>query len=117
MKIPLYAALFSLLFSSCKFSGFYDEANRKFSDQYFKTAIAHIEMYNIRHGHYPAVLDSLEFIGDWNQFIFESVAYEKLDTGYRLDVVIGLQEVNPEEIKYPAEFWKGLGIKKSNVLK
>jgi hypothetical protein len=103
-------------FTSCDFLNFADKANSQFADQHFKTAISQIELYNIRYGHYPETLDSLDFLGDWDKMIFTSVKYERLDTGYRLDAVQGIIKGKPSNLNYPKEFWQGLGIKQSNLL-
>lgn len=106
-----------VIFTSCDFLNFADEANSKFADQYFKTAVAQIEIYNIRYGHFPETLDSLTFLGDWDKMIFTSVDYERLENGYRLDAVFGIIKGKPSDLNYPKEFWQGLGIKQSNLLK
>jgi hypothetical protein len=42
------------------------------------------------------------------------VKYEKLDSGYSLDLVNGWLG-RPTTLKYPKEFWNGLGLIKSNM--
>lgn len=108
--------LIILVLSSCFPDGFQESANQKFGDQHFKTAISLIELHKIREGEYPLTLDSLKYIGDWDRIIFSSVKYKKLDNGYELDLVNGWIG-KPEELKYPKDFWKGLGLVKSNVKK
>jgi hypothetical protein len=116
MKQIIIIGLIALTFSSCDFINFQEKANSQFADQHFKTAIANIELYNIRYGQYPTSLDNLDFLGDWDKMIFGSVSYEKLDTGYRLDIVKGIVNGTPTDLKYPKEFWQGLGLKQSNIL-
>lgn len=116
MKQIIIIGLFALTFSSCDFINFQEKANAKFADQHFKTAVANIELYNIRYGQYPSSLDSLDFLGDWDMMIFESLSYEKLDTGYRLDITKGIVTSTQADLKYPKEFWQGLGLKQSNIL-
>jgi hypothetical protein len=41
-------------------------ADAKFGDQSFKTAVALIELYHVRHGVYPETLTDLDFTGDWD---------------------------------------------------
>lgn len=94
-----------------------NEANLIFADQYFKTAIAHIELYNIRHGNYPLHLDSLDFVSEFDKAAFASVSYAKLDKGYQLDILNGPIDGSPVTLQYPKEFWQGLGLKQSNLLK
>ena len=56
-------AAIMLLTGCAKFSR---EADAKFGDQNFKTAISLIELYRVRHGTYPATLSELDFNGDWD---------------------------------------------------
>lgn len=90
--------------------------NQKFGDQHFKTAIALIELHKTRFGEYPETLDSLKYVGDWDKLFCRDVKYQKLDTGYVLDLVNGWVG-SPKELKYPDNFWKGLGLVKSNLKK
>lgn len=116
MKHICYTLVILLLFISCNFPNFSNiekEANVKFADQHFKTAISLIELYNIRHKEYPISLEKIDYIGDWDLLIFSSLKYTKLESGYELDVING----SADELKYPDEFWQGLGLKKSNVFK
>ncbi len=116
MKRLAIFGIFVLTLSSCDFLNFADKANSKFADQHFKTAISQIELYHLRYGHYPETLERLDFLGDWDKLIYSSVDYERLDTGYRLDVVMGIIKGKPSNLNYPKEFWQGLGIKQSNLL-
>lgn len=106
------AALLSvpIIFSACAFQR---EADRKFGDQDFKTAIALIELHKIRFGEYPASLKELKFVGEWDAIALSAVEYKRLDNGYELNAVKGW--VGKPELKYPPEFWRGLGLVKSNV--
>ena len=89
------------------------EADAKFGDQHFKTAVALIELYRIRHGDYPPSLDQLDFVGDWDRIALSSVKYERLPDGYALDLVRGW--VGKPEVSYPPDFWRGLGARRTNV--
>ncbi|BDD11748.1 hypothetical protein FUAX_41800 (plasmid) [Fulvitalea axinellae] len=100
--------------SGCFPEGFKEQANQKFGDQHFKTAISLIELHKIREGAYPSSLDGLKYIGEWDKMIFTSVRYKKLDKGYELDLVDGWLG-KPEDLNYPDGFWRGLGLVKSNV--
>lgn len=91
-----------------------ENANQKFGDQHFKTAIALIELHKVREGEYPSSLDSLKYLGDWDKAIFSSVKYTRLNDGYELDLINGWIG-KPKNLKYPPEFWKGLGLVKSNL--
>jgi hypothetical protein len=95
---------------------FTEQANQQFGDQHFKTAIALIELHKIRYKEYPNSLDELKYIGEWDKIIFSSVKYKKLSVGYRLDLINGWVG-KPESLKYPDDFWVGLGLKESNIMK
>jgi hypothetical protein len=112
MTFSLTAALLSvaIVFSGCAFQ---KEADRKFGDQHFKTAISLIELHKIRFGEYPASLNDLKFLGEWDAIALNGVAYKRLDNGYELNATRGW--VGKPELKYPAEFWRGLGLVKSNL--
>lgn len=98
---------------SCNFGDFQKEADAKFGDQHFKTAIALIELHKVRFGEYPKNLNELKFTGEWDKIIFSSVEYQRLENGYELNVVRGW--AGKPELKYPEEFWKNLGLVKSNL--
>lgn len=99
-----------LLVSGCNFQ---KQADQQFGDQHFKTAIALIELHKIRYGEYPENLSKLKFVGDWDQLALRSVSYSKLKNGYTLQVSRGW--VGKPNLKYPAEFWQGLGIKNTDL--
>lgn len=115
--MKIYTVFFSsiLIFYSCHFPAIERKAAGQFTDQYFKTAIALVELYHTRYGHYPAHLDSLTYLGDWDKMIFDFVKYQRLDTGYQLDVVPGPLHAKPEDLSFPTDFWQGIGLKRSNV--
>ncbi len=104
----------SVFLTGCFPEGLEEEANQKFGDQHFKTAINLIELHKVREGEYPLSLDSLKYLGDWDQMVFSSVEYKKLKNGYELNLVNGWNG-KPKKLVYPKEFWKGLGIVKSNM--
>jgi hypothetical protein len=109
LRIGLFCAL--LLLGGCNFpTSFFDE---KFGDQHFKTSISLIELHKLRTGAYPESLDDLKFTGDWDRIATRSVEYRRLDTGYELNIDRGW--MGRPELSYPPEFWRGLGIVKSNV--
>ena len=115
-KILIVLIASTLLFAQCGMKKLEKQAMEKFGDQHFKTAIALIELHKIRFGEYPTTLDSLKFIGDWDQMIFASIKYQKLDKGYELDLTNDLLGM-PDSLNYPDEFWKGLGLVRSNMKK
>ncbi len=110
------AIIVVLLLTQCDLGKFKEGANKQFGDQHFKTAISLIELHKIRFGEYPATLDSIKYSGDWDKIVWTSVKYEKLDTGYVLNLTNGWIG-KPNTLKYPDEFWKGLGLIKSNLKK
>ncbi len=85
----------------------------QFGDQHFKTAISLIELHKVRSGVYPESLKDLKFTGGWDAIAIGSVEYHRLDTGYELNVTRGW--VGKPELSYPPDFWRGLGVAKSNV--
>jgi len=116
MRLFILLLLSTLLFTACGFQKLQEQANQKFGDQHFKTAVALIELHKLREGSYPEALSDLKYMGDWDAMIYSSVKYTKLEEGYELDLVNGWVGA-PEELEYPEDFWKGLGIRKSNLMK
>lgn len=108
--------LVMLTVAGCIPERFKEQANQQFGDQHFKTAIALVELHKLREGEYPQTLNDLKYVGDWDRIIFSSVKYTKLDDGYELDLINGWMG-KPEELEYPDDFWKGLGLVKSNMKK
>jgi len=106
--------LVTLMLSSCFPDNVKENANQKFGDQHFKTAISLIELHKVRNGEYPKKLSQLEYIGDWDQMIFRSVEYERTGEGYELNLINGWMG-KPENLNYPDDFWEGLGLVKSNM--
>jgi hypothetical protein len=82
------------------------------SDQRFKTAVALIELHRVRFGSYPTSLDNLKFIGYRDRTSLAGVKYELLPDGYSLDVV---GSGKPPDLTYSSDFWRGLGLRRSNV--
>ena len=97
-------------FSACAFQ---KEADQKFGDQHFKTAISLIELHLLRFGEYPAAFEDLKFTGEWDQIALNSIDYMRVGNGYERNVSRGW--VAKPELKYPDEFWQGLGLVKSNM--
>lgn len=107
MKLLGYALSFLVLLSGCDFQ---QQADQKFGDQHFKTAIALIELHKTRFGEYPEHLQDIKYIGAWDPMALQSVNYQKHPDGYTLEVARGWV-AKPGEFDYPPEFWQGLGIK------
>lgn len=103
-----------LVVASISACDFQQEANNKFGDQHFKTAIALIELYKVRKGEYPASLNDIKFTGDWDTIALASVQYKKNAKGYQLDLINGWVG-QPKDLNYPQEFWHGLGLTESNM--
>ena len=93
---------------------FQKQADAQFGDQNFKSAIALIELHKVRFGSYPEHLSDLRFTGQWDQIWMSAVKYTKLPDGYELDLVRGWVGA-PNDLAYPPEFWRGLGLRKTNV--
>lgn len=92
---------------------FAGKTDATFGDQNFKTAVALIELYHVRHGAYPATLRDIDFTGGWDALALSSVKYERLPDGYTLEIERGW--VGKPALSYPPEFWRGLGIRRTNV--
>jgi hypothetical protein len=101
----------SLALAGC--GQFRQQADAQFGDQNFKSAIALIELHKVRFGSYPTTLADLKFLGSWDQNWTSAVEYRKLDEGYELNVTRGW--VGRPELEYPADFWHGIGVRKTNV--
>lgn len=84
-----------------------------FGRQHFVSAVAMIELYNVRNGEYPDTLNDLEFLGDWDKIWMNVVRYEKTESGYNLFVERGW--MGRPSLFFPVEFKNGLGIEKTNV--
>jgi hypothetical protein len=89
-------------------------ADAKFGDQHFKTAISLIELHKIRYGAYPESLKDLKYTGDWDGIALGSVQYKRLENGYELNLTRGW--VGQPELTYPDDFWRGLGIVRTNMV-
>ena len=83
-------------------------------DQRFKTAIALVELHRLRFGKYPDSLDDLQFLGASDRrTLAKGLRYEKLPDGYGLDIVSGKDQ--KPRVTYLPDFWRGLGIRRTNV--
>ena len=103
----LTIVLVTLLLAACEFQ---EQADQKFGDQHFKTAIALIELHKVRTGSYPKNLGELRFTGDWDQIAIASVSYDRLDDGYTLQITRGW--VGKPQLVFPPEFYAGLGLRR-----
>jgi hypothetical protein len=110
LKLLLAVLASTFVLSACTVQ---KEMDQKFGDQHFKTSIALIELHKIRFGEYPDFLSELKFAGEWDQIALTNVRYKKVTNGYELDVVNGW--VGKPELNYPPEFWRNLGLVRSNM--
>lgn len=99
-----------LVSSACSFQR---QMDGKFGDQDFKTAIALVELYKVRHGDYPQTLSDLHYLGGWDPIYLQGVKYRRLGNGYELDIERGW--IGKPKLSYPPGFWHGLGIVATNV--
>ena len=84
------------------------------ADQSFAFAIAFIELYRLRFGTYPDSLEALPFLSAYDRHsLVKGLRYERLPDGYALDIATPKGE--KPELSYPPDFWKGLGIRRTNV--
>ncbi len=110
LRLTISCLVLVVSVSGCDFQ---QQADAKFGDQHFKTAIALIELHKVRTGAYPENLKALQFTGDWDAIAINSVQYTRLESGYELNITRGW--VGQPTLSYPKEFWQGLGIVKSNL--
>ncbi|AYB35680.1 hypothetical protein D4L85_24185 [Chryseolinea soli] len=95
-------------------------AQKMLADQELKKAIAYIELHKLRNGSYPNALSDLKFLSAMDSSLFNSIEYTRLDSVYELNLntefsSFGGEGTKEVPLKYPPEFWKGLGCAKSNV--
>ncbi|MDF1821352.1 MAG: hypothetical protein P1U64_07265 [Alcanivoracaceae bacterium] len=88
-------------------------ADETFGRQNFVSAVALIELHKTRTGDYPASLDQLQYLGDWDQLWLSAVRYEKQPDGYNLFIERGW--ANEPDLSFPPDFKRGLGIRETNV--
>ena len=110
MKFLILGVVASLFLVGCDFQ---KQADAKFGDQNFKTAIALIELHKVRYGAYPETLKDIRYAGDWDAIGTNSVEYKRMGNGYELNINRGW--VGKPDLSYPPDFWHGLGIISSNV--
>ena len=96
------------------------DAQKIMADWAFQNAIAQIELHKLRNGHYPASLSELKFLSRMDSSMSNNVDYTRLDSVYELNLKmkyfsVAGKEGNTIELKYPPEFWVGLGCVKSNL--
>ena len=96
------------------------EVQTMLADENFKMAIAHIELHKLRNGSYPKDLSELEFLPTMDSAMFDYVEYTRLDSVYELNLKSAVPSLSDKgmdtlHLKYPPEFWAGLGCAKSNA--
>ena len=97
-----------------------NEGVKIFADQDFKRAIGQIELHKLRYGNYPNSLSELKFLSVMDSSMLSQVEYQRLDTVYELNLTSSFPKINNDgmhevDLKYPEEFWQGLGCVKSNL--
>ena len=83
--------------------------DNKFGDQELKTMVANLELYKLRHGHYPDRLSDLDFLGDWDRIGLSTVAYYPNETRSRYYVEVTRGWLCRPSLDYPDAFWAGTG--------
>ena len=94
--------------------GFIPDAEEKFGEQTFKSAIALIELHKTRIGEYPRSLEELEHLGDWDALWISAVRYEPTKNGYNLYLERGW--MGKPELVLPDNYRNGLGIEETNII-
>ncbi len=110
VRVVLASAALMFVLAGCSFR---HQMDAQFGDQNFKTAIALVELYKVRHGTYPASLDDLDYLGQWDPIYIRGVKYRRVGKGYELDIERGW--VGKPTLSYPPGFWHGLGLVATNV--
>ena len=89
------------------------------ADWEFKKAIAQIELHKVRYGSYPNSLSELKFISPMDSSMVVYIDYTSYDSMYELNLkkeYFSFEgDIERVDLKYPAEFWKGLGCFRSNL--
>jgi hypothetical protein len=99
--------------TSCSYTNLSRTVEADLADQYFKAAIALIELHKTRFGEYPKSISDIKYVGGLDVDALRHVDYKPRDTGYVLNLV-GYDMVL-DNLNYPEEFWQGLGLLESNV--
>lgn len=95
-------------------------AQQMLADWEFKKAIAQIELHKLRNGTYPNSLSELKFLSPMDSSMVNNVDYTRLDSVYELNLKMEYFSLDGKDnkqidLKYPDEFWHGLGCIRSNV--
>ena len=90
--------------------------DKMFGDQHLKTTVALLELHKVRYKKYPASLNDLKYIGDWDLIALRSVSYQpnKERTAYYVEVQRGW--IGKPHLEMPAEFWQGTGYRPKEEL-
>ena len=89
--------------------GLTEPIDRKFGDQNLKSAVALLELHNIRFGKYPDSLRDLKYTGAWDQIWINATRYYpgKDRKSYYVEVERGW--VGKPTLVMQDEFWQGTG--------
>jgi len=78
-------------------------------------------IHKLRYGSYPEKIGDVRFLNAMDSSVFNTIEYIKLDTGYELNLRMKGYSMTGEEralpLRYPDEFWQGLGCVRSNLRK
>ncbi|MEI9917458.1 MAG: hypothetical protein WDO14_01500 [Bacteroidota bacterium] len=95
------------------------ELQKMMADQQFTKGIAFIELHKVRYGSYPESFKDLKFLSAMDSTMSSQLDYKRLENGYELNIKGVFMNISgdpsPVTLKYPAEFWEGLGCIKSNT--
>ncbi len=103
--------LLALVLAGCDPADMMPGDQSAFVDQGFKSTIAAVEVYNLRHGSYPESLDDLTYTGAWFPLFRQFVRYRRVGEGY----VLRVDADAADQLAYPERFFSGLGLVKTNV--
>ena len=90
-------------------SGFWKGPDAMFGDQHLKTAVALVELHRTRHNEYPATLNDLEFVGEWDRIALNAVSYRTNPSRTKYCVEVERGWVAKPHLSTPREFWQGTG--------
>lgn len=90
-------------------SDFWRVADVRFGDQHLKTTVALVELHKLRFGRYPATLDDLKYLGEWDPIALQSVHYVANPAGTRYCIEVMRGWVAKPQLELPAGFWQNTG--------
>ena len=109
LAVGVIAAVFGASAIAVFRSGFWRGPDAQFGDQHLKTAVALIELHKVRHGQYPASLDDLMFVGEWDRIALNAVSYHANPTQTKYCVQVERGWIAKPRLEVPPGFWQGTG--------